>query len=144
MVSYLIASEDLLGMIENESDDYEPNTSADTLALEQFSSGTTGQPSQVLYYHVAMTVPTVFVKFWIGLREGDRYICTSSPAWGHGIWYGAVGPLVFGNGLCTYVGKFDPEEFLKTLEEFEITVISAIPRVYKMPMQSGKIDKYKL
>jgi len=144
LVTRLIADEELLNLIENESDYYEPDTSADTLALIQFSSGTTGQPSQVLYYHAAMSVTAVFVKFWIGLRANDRYICTSSPAWGHGIWYGTVGPLIFGNGLCAYVGRFVPEFFLEVLEEFEITVISAIPRVYKMIMECGKIDNYKL
>jgi len=86
----------------------------------------------------------VFMKFWIGLKAEERYICTSSPAWGHGIWYGTVGPLIFGNGLCAYSGKFSAEEFLKTLEDFEINVISAIPRVYKMLMESGKINQYNL
>ncbi|MFH0811337.1 MAG: AMP-binding protein [Pseudomonadota bacterium] len=144
LVSHLIVSEELLRVIESESEVYESHTSADTLALIQFSSGTTGQPKQVLYYHAAMTVTAVFMKFWIGLRTNDRYICTSSPAWGHGIWYGTVGPLIFGNGIGAYAGKFIPEVFLETLEEFEITVVSAIPRVYKMLMECGKIDHYQL
>lgn len=144
LVSHVIASEELMELIAGESDRYEADTSFDTLALVQFSSGTTGQPTQVLYNHAAMSVTAVFMKFWIGLREGERYICTSSPAWGHGIWYGTVGPLIFGNGLCAYSGKFSAEEFLKTLEEFEINVISAIPRVYKMLMESGKIEECKL
>ena len=144
LVSHLIVSEDLIDMIQNENENYTPDTSADTLALIQFSSGTTGLPKQVLYNHAAMSVTAVFVRCWVGLRENDRYICTSSPAWGHGIWYGTVGPLIYGNGVGALSGKFDPEILLAAFEEFETTVVSAIPRVYKMIMECGKIDNYKL
>ena len=143
-VSHIIAAEGLRDMIEREKEDYEPKTSADTLAVIQFSSGTTGQPKPVLYNHEAVSISAVFTKIWLGLQKNERYICTSSPAWGHGIWYGTVGPLIFGNGIGAYSGKFVPEVFLEALEEFEISVVSAIPRVYKMVMDCGKIDRFKL
>ena len=144
LVSEVIHSEELIDTIQKEKEGYETNTSADTLAVIQFSSGTTGQPKQVFYNHSAVSVTAVFVKFWLGLKDGDRYMCTSSPAWGHGIWYGTVGPLIFGTGIGAYSGKFDPELLLEAFEEFEITVTSNIPRVYKMLMDCGKIDNYKL
>jgi acetyl-CoA synthetase len=144
LVSNIVFREQLLGFLQNEGAYYEPKTSADTLAVIQFSSGTTGQPKPVLYNHEAVSISAVFTKIWLGLGENDRYMCTSSPAWGHGIWYGTVGPLIFGNGIGAYSGKFVPEVFLEALEEFEISVVSAIPRVYKMIMGCGKIDNYKL
>jgi acetyl-CoA synthetase len=139
-----VIAEDLWELIEGEGEEYVPNTSAENLAVIQFSSGTTGQPKQVLYKHGTIAVTAVYIRFWIGLRDGDRYMCTSSPAWGHGIWYGTVGPLIFGNGIGAYSGKFNPETFLEALEEFEITVVSAIPRVYRMIMNCGKFDDYQL
>ncbi|MFB3917475.1 MAG: acyl-CoA synthetase [Terriglobales bacterium] len=144
LVSDLITSEELLDLIAKESTCYEADTSADTLALIQFSSGTTGQPKPLPYPHGAISVTAVFTKFWLGLRDDDLYMCNSSPAWGHGIWYGTVGPLIFGNGIGSYAGKFTPEMFLEGLQEFGITVVSTMPRVYKMIMDSGKIDNYKL
>jgi len=144
LVSDVINSEELIETIQKEAPNYKTNTSADTLAVIQFSSGTTGQPKQVLYNHSAVSISAVFAKFWLGLEKGDRYMCTSSPAWGHGIWYGTVGPLIFGNGIGAYSGKFDPETLLTAFEEFEITVTSNIPRVYKMLMESGKTDNYML
>lgn len=140
LVSHIITREELLELIQKEEAQYETKTSANALAVIQFSSGTTGQPKPVLYNHSAVSIAAIFAKFWLGLREDDRYICTSSPAWGHGIWYGTVGPLIFGNGIGAYSGKFIPEVFLEALEEFEITVVSAIPRVYQMIMECGKID----
>jgi len=144
LVHNLIVSEELLEQIKNESDNYETDTSSDDLALVQFSSGTTGHPKPVRYPHGSMSVTAVFVKLWLGLKTTDRYICTSSPAWGHGIWYGTIGPLIFGNAIGVYNDRFNAEDFIKTLEEFEITVVSAIPRVYKMMMECGKLDDYKL
>jgi len=144
LVSNVIHSEELIEVIEKEAPDYQTRTSAETLAVIQFSSGTTGQPKQVLYNHAAVSVSAVFTRFWLGLREGDRYLCTSSPAWGHGIWYGTVGPLIYGNGIGAFSGRFDPEMLLEAFEEFEITVTSNIPRVYKMIMECGKIDEYNL
>ncbi|MCP4750709.1 MAG: acyl--CoA ligase, partial [Proteobacteria bacterium] len=94
--------------------------------------------------HMAMTITAVFVKLWIGLRSEDVFMCTSSPAWGHGVWYGTVGPMIFGNGIGAYSGKFDPSVLLKGLESFQTTVVSCIPRVYKMVMDSGRIENYNL
>jgi len=144
MVSNVIHSEELIETIKKEDQDYKTSTSADTLAVIQFSSGTTGHPKQVLYKHAAVSIAAVFTKFWLGLREGDSYVCTSSPAWGHGIWYGTVGPLIFGNGIGAFSGKFEPEMLLQAFEEFGTTVTSNIPRVYKMIKECGKIDNYKL
>lgn len=144
LVSHLIVAEELQELIQGEDEHYRTNTSADTLAVIQFSSGTTGLPKQVLYSHAAISVTAVYTKFWLGLRDDDKYMCTSSPAWGHGIWYGTVGPMIFGNSIGAYHGKFNPEVFLGALEEFEITNVSAIPRVYRMIMDCGKLDNYRL
>jgi len=143
-VSHLIIAEELQEQIRNEDDLCESSTSADSPAVIQFSSGTTGLPKQVIYHHAAMAVTAVYTKFWLGLQPDDKYMCPSSPAWGHGIWYGTVAPLIFGNGIGAYSGKFDPEVFLEALEEYEINVVSAIPRVYHMIMKSGKIGDYRL
>ena len=140
----VITAEDLIDLIKGEDEVYKANTSADTLAVIQYSSGTTGLPKQVLYNHGAIGVTAVYTKLWLGLQENDKYMCTSSPAWGHGIWYGTVGPLIFGNGIGAYCGRLDPVVFLQALEEFEITVVSAIPRVYSMIMNCGKLDQFNL
>ena len=37
-----------------------------------------------------------------GVRPGDRYMCPSSPAWGHGLWHGTLAPLALGVTTGTF------------------------------------------
>ncbi|MFQ5997208.1 MAG: acyl-CoA synthetase [Dehalococcoidales bacterium] len=141
---YSVIAEELLELLQKEGEHYPINTSADTLAFLQFSSGTTGSPKAVPYGHKAATLAAVHIKFGIGLRQNDNYFCPSSPAWGMGIWYGTVGPLIFGKAIGTYSGKFDAGRLLEALEEFEVTNLFAAPLVYRRIMESGKLDNYRL
>jgi len=110
----------------------------------QFSSGTTGAPKTVNYRHGAITVAAPFIRFALGLRHDDQYFCPSSPAWGHGIWYGTIAPLIFGRAVGTYSGKFDADLCLEALQNFGITNISAIASHYRLMVTSPNVDKYNL
>jgi acetyl-CoA synthetase len=140
----VIEAEHLRRDIRNEKETYEPDTSADTPAMIQFSSGTTGAPKSVMYRHGALSVSAPQMRFQVGLQPDDNFFCPSSPAWGHGIWFGTMGPLIFGRAIGSYSGRFDPETLLEALEEFEITNISAISSHYRLIMNSAKIGNYRL
>ena len=140
----LIEAGQLRHELKSEKETYESDTSADTLAMMQFSSGTTGAPKPVMYRHGALTLSAPQIKFQAGLQSDDNFFCPSSPAWGHGIWFGTMSPLIFGRAIGAYSGKFDAEILLEALEEFEITNISAISSHYRLIMNSGKIENYRL
>jgi acetyl-CoA synthetase len=140
----LIEAGQLRHMLKDEKGTYKPDTSADTLAMMQFSSGTTGAPKPVIYRHGALTLSAPQVKFQVGLQPDDNFFCPSSPAWGHGIWFGTMSPLIFGRAIGAYSGKSYAEILLEALEEFEITNISAISSHYRLIMNSGKIENYRL
>ncbi|MBU2053680.1 MAG: AMP-binding protein [Proteobacteria bacterium] len=144
LVQRVITAEELMGLIEKEDEHYAPHTSLDTLAFMQFSSGTTGLPRAVQYHHRSVGVVAFRMKFFVGLRDTDNYFCPSSPAWGHGIWYGSVGPLIFGNAIGAYSGRFSAETLLNGLEEFEITNMYATPLIYRRIMETGKLTEYRL
>ena len=144
LVERVITAEELMGLLEKEDEHYETHTSPDTLAFMQFSSGTTGLPRAVQYHHRSVGVVAFRMKFFVGLRDTDNYFCPSSPAWGHGIWYGSVGPLIFGNAIGAYSGRFSAETLLDGLEEFEITNMYATPLIYRRIMETGKLTEYRL
>jgi len=142
----VIFAEDLLQAMEKEPKEFESTTSANDLAMYQFSSGTTGAPKAVNYRHGAITVSAPFIKFAQGIKPDDSYFCPSSPAWGHGIWYGTIAPLIFGVavGTYSYTGKFNPDRCLQALQDFEVTNVAAISSHYRLMINSPNVDKYKI
>lgn len=145
LVQEILIAEELPELLDQQLDSYTPHpTTADTLAVIQFSSGTTGTPKPVSYRHIAATLTAVNMKLGIGLQKDDRYYCPSSPAWGHGIWYGTVGPLIFGNAIGAYSGKFDAGILLEALEAFQITNLCATPLVFSSLIKTGKLSRERL
>ncbi|MBW2307418.1 MAG: acyl-CoA synthetase [Deltaproteobacteria bacterium] len=133
--------------IEKEEEKYslDRETTAKDVAVFQYTSGATSKfPEAIKHFHrsVATLMPTVL--FGIGLREGDSYFCPSSPAWGHGMWYGTMAPLALGIAAGAYSGQFNEERLFEALEEFEINNISAAPTVFRRLKNSGLADQYNL
>jgi acetyl-CoA synthetase len=85
----------------------------------------------------------VAALYGTGLRPGDRFICPSSPAWGHGLWHGTLAPLAMGLTIGCYAGKFDAPRLLQALEEHRFTNISAAATHYRMMRVSGAAPKHR-
>lgn len=142
LVPHVITKEELLDSIRRESDKYQPSTSVNNLAVIQYTSGTTGPPKAVPYRHKSLVTAAPSGIFAYGIKDGDRFFCPSSPAWGHGFWGGTLVPLMFGVTAGTMEGKFYPERFLEALEEFKINNVTAAPTAYRKVLASGKVKKY--
>lgn len=133
-----------LKAVKDQPDVYRPQTSSSDLAVFQYTSGTTRQfPEAIKHTHRSCVTLMLAALFGLGLREGDRYFCPSSPAWGHGLWHGTISPLALGISTGTYSGKFREEKFLEALEEFEITNVAAAATVFRRIKNSGLSGKYR-
>jgi acetyl-CoA synthetase len=123
---------------------FAPNTRADDLAIFQYTSGTTRElPEAVKHSHRAIVTVMVAALYGTGLRPGDRFICPSSPAWGHGLWHGTLAPLAMGLTIGAYAGKFDAARLLQALEEHRFTNISAAATHYRMMRVSGAAVRHR-
>ncbi|MEM3484382.1 MAG: AMP-binding protein [Candidatus Bathyarchaeia archaeon] len=140
----IIYADELFARLESYAATYSWATTAETPCMIQFSSGTTGSPKAVTYNHGAITVAAVVMKFGNGIVPTDEYFCPSSPAWGHGIWYGTISPLIFGKAIGTYSGKFDPERALEAMEEWNVTNMAAISSHYRLILRSPNVSKYRI
>jgi len=120
------------------------DTAADSLAIFQYTSGTTRElPEAVKHSHRSIVTLMVAALYGTGLRPGDRFICPSSPAWGHGLWHGTLAPLALGITVGAYAGKFNAERLLSALQEHQFTNISAAATHYRMMRNSGVADRYR-
>ena len=121
-VRVVTADESFEAALAGQPAEYPPATTADDLAVFQYTSGTTrALPEAVRHTHRSVVTLMIAALYGIGLRPGDRYFCPSSPAWGHGLWHGTVAPLTLGIAIGTYAGRFDAERIFEALGAFEIT-----------------------
>jgi acetyl-CoA synthetase len=135
---------EFLEEVSKESSSYEPHTSAHDLAIFQYTSGTTRElPEAIKHDHRAVVTVALAALFGLGLQEGDRYFCPSSPAWGHGLWHGTISPWALGIACGSYSGRFDADRIMTALEGFEITNLAAAATVYRMLIKSGSMDRYR-
>jgi len=140
----LIEGDDFLAELAAHPVTFAPNTRADDLAIFQYTSGTTRElPEAVKHTHRAIVTVMVAALYGTGLRPGDRFICPSSPAWGHGLWHGTLAPLAMGLTIGAYAGKFDAARLLQELEQHHFTNISAAATHYRMMRVSGAAAKHR-
>lgn len=136
---------EFLEEIDKEDSSYQTQTAAEDLAVFQYTSGTTRQfPEAIKHTHRAVVTLALSGLFGLGLREGDRYFCPSSPAWGHGLWHGTIAPWSLGVPTGTYSGKLDEQRILEALQEFEVNNFAAAATVYRMLKQSALMHRYDL
>jgi acetyl-CoA synthetase len=113
--------------------EFSPQTAASSMALFQYTSGTTRDlPTAVRHTHRAVVVVAAAALYGTGVRPGDRFFCPSSPAWGHGLWHGTLAPLALGVRTGTMSGRFDPERLLAALHDGGVTNLSAAATHYRM------------
>lgn len=119
-------------------------TRADSLAVFQYTSGTTRElPEAVKHNHRTLVTLLVAGLYGTGIRPADRFICPSSPAWGHGLWHGTFAPLALGLTIGAYSGKFDAGRLLQALQDFRFTNMSAAATHYRMIRNSGLGSTYR-
>lgn len=122
----------------------EATTRADDLALFQYTSGTTRElPEAVQHRHRAVVTVAVAALYATGVRPGEAFMCPSSPAWGHGLAHGTLGPLGLGASIASYAGEFKAERLLAAISEFGIQNLSAAATHYRMMRQSGAAERFE-
>lgn len=138
-----LADASFLSSLSQYSHAFTPCTRADDYAIFQYTSGTTRElPEAVKHKHRSIVTLMVAALYGTGLRPGDRFMCPSSPAWGHGLWHGTLAPMALGLTVGAFAGKFNPEHLLKSLDEHRFTNISAAATHYRMMKNVGSASRY--
>ena len=139
----VVADDAFLKGLDRFSPHFTSSTAADALALFQYTSGTTRElPEAVKHTHRAIVTLMVAALYGTGLRPGDRFICPSSPAWGHGLWHGTLAPLALGITTGAYSGKFNAERLMRALQDHAFTNLSAAATHFRMMRTSGVAQNY--
>lgn len=102
-----------------------------------YTSGSTGRPKGVLHVHNAMVQQYQTARWVLDLQEEDVYWCTADPGWVTGTSYGIFGPWLAGASNVIVGGRFKPETWYQTLEDFGVTVWYSAPTAFRMLMSAG-------
>ncbi|MBM7621341.1 acetyl-CoA synthetase [Bacillus tianshenii] len=111
-----------------------------------YTSGSTGKPKGVLHVHNAMVQHYQTAKWVLDLKEEDVYWCTADPGWVTGTAYGIFGPWLAGASNVIVGGRFRPEAWYQTIEDFGVSVWYSAPTAFRMLMGAGDevVKKYDL
>jgi acetyl-CoA synthetase len=143
-VDVICADAAFLAEVAKEDARFTPSTAADDMAIYQYTSGTTREiPEAVKHRHRAVVTVLVAALYGTGVRPGDRYLCPSSPAWGHGLWHGTIAPLALGVSVWAWAGPFDAGRLLAAMEKHKITNISAATTHYRLMKNSGEAENHR-
>lgn len=126
------------------SSEFSPSTTANDLAIFQYTSGTTRElPDAIRHTHKALVTLMVAALYGTGLRPGDRFFCPSSPAWGHGLWHGTLAPLALGLTIGAFSGKYNAGRLLEALSTHRFTNMSAAATHYRMIRNAPEATQYR-
>ncbi|KAG7165619.1 Acyl-coenzyme A synthetase ACSM3-like [Homarus americanus] len=102
-----------------------------------FTSGTTGKPKMVPHTQSSYGVGhTVAAKYWLDLTEDDIMWNISDTGWAKTAWSSLYTPFMTGaTAFVHQMPRFDPEEVLRSLCHYPVTVLCAPPMVYRTLLQ---------
>ncbi|WP_416827725.1 acetate--CoA ligase [Ectobacillus polymachus] len=111
-----------------------------------YTSGSTGKPKGVLHVQNAMLQHYQTAKWVLDLKEDDVYWCTADPGWVTGTSYGVFAPWLTGTSNVIVGGRFSPEGWYQTIQEYGVTVWYSAPTAFRMLMGAGEevIKKFDL
>ncbi|UCZ52475.1 acetate--CoA ligase [Bacillus shivajii] len=111
-----------------------------------YTSGSTGKPKGVLHVHNAMIQHYQTAKWVLDLKEDDVYWCTADPGWVTGTSYGIFAPWLVGASNVIRGGRFSPDDWYQTIEDYEVSVWYSAPTAFRMLMGAGEkvLKKYNL
>jgi acetyl-CoA synthetase len=115
-----------------------PPTEKTTPSVLHYTSGSTGKPKGVLHVHGSIATQQQTLVEVLGVTAEDVYWCTADQGWVTGISYGVIGPWSLGVTQVHYGGGFDAQQWVKILQQQEVTVWYSAPTALRMMRQESE------
>ncbi|HLF32203.1 MAG TPA: class I adenylate-forming enzyme family protein [Xanthomonadales bacterium] len=115
--------------------DFEPMPVApgDT-AVIALSSGTTGAPKGVMHTHRTLLASARLGCHYVAAHPRTVTINTFTTAFIG--WYNCTLPPLYGASKIIFLGRWDPQEFLQTIEREKVTLCFLVPTMWRMVLRA--------
>jgi acyl-CoA synthetase (AMP-forming)/AMP-acid ligase II len=112
----------------------EPDVTVDTAApwTIMYTSGTTGTPKGVVRNHESYLAQYLLSNINMGVRPTDKPLLVMPTCHVNSIFYSFPYTYVAAPVMIYNMVSFDPEDLLKTFDEYKITFTSLVPTHYAM------------
>ena len=113
------------------------------LAALFYTSGSTGHPKGVSLEYRHLNNPSNTIDHFLGLSEDDVFLCGGVP-------FSHVGGLDYILLMVTFssslvlMSRFNPFEFLKSIEQYKVTIFCIVPAMYVAILSLKGYDKFNL
>jgi len=113
-------------------------TSAEDLAILQYTSGTTGLPKGTAIPHKGIITVLPYPKYMLDVRDEDMFWGYADPAWVYGSLTVGSTLLCLGHSLLVDEGRLEAKRWYEILEKWEVTNFSAAPTTYRTILAAGE------
>lgn len=113
-------------------------TSAEDLAILQYTSGTTGLPKGTAIPHKGIITVLPYPRYLLDIREEDMFWGYADPAWVYGSLTVGSTLLVLGHSLLIDEGRLEARRWYEIMERYEVTNFSAAPTSYRTILAAGE------
>lgn len=123
--------------------DFEPMPLApDDTAVIALSSGTTGLPKGVMHTHRTLVASARCGSGYMSAHARAISVNTFTTAFIG--WYNCTLPFLYGASKIIYLSRWDPQEFLQTIEREKVTVCFLVPTMWRMLLREAAGKDYDL
>jgi acetyl-CoA synthetase len=113
-------------------------TSAEDIAILQYTSGTTGLPKGTAIPHKGIITVLPYPKYMLNVKDDDMFWGYADPAWVYGSLTVGSTLLCLGYSLLVDEGRLEAKRWYEIMERWEVTNFSAAPTTYRTILAAGE------